>query len=403
MIREFQAVVGKIERLDTQVQTLFANFSKMQPPEVAPSVSTGISFTRRQQTSRSMSESHTEESTSQIPLSQLVHPTSVDNTVPKRPRFHGPMSNDFTFDVAKSGLCDMGIVVSCTEKSNRAKENNGDAHLRRNTSTSTVRQLRKDSNVSIESSSLNYITLPRLNDPLQQEGSSPRLKRSQVSPPSLPYTVGSMPPPNLRATGIRQPTLQTHTQKPQQLPPFPELLYHPMRDPIHAFSRGEALRLCAVYDEEIGLLYPLLNNEQVIHQVHSIYNTFETTEGPWIAALHSSEREMLFNDDTCILKLVLAIALTVEGNGENALGSELFTCLKKNIHEKMADLAYLKNIQFLTLVVRLISFPDLPLLIEATSDVVHFRFVMIANAEHSLRRYTISRPMTMSWPIVRLV
>lgn len=345
--REFRAVVSKIESLDTQVQTLLANSNELHQPKMSPRISAGIPSKRRCQPSCPLSKSHAEESTSRIPLSQLVHPTTMEAPTPKRPRFHGPMSNAFTFDVAKSGLPDMGIDLSYTENNDYVDRSDSNLRYHRDTSTSTVQGLRKDSSSSADSSLLSYTTLPKPTQPLQHSGHSQRGRQCQLSP-SLPYPLS---PSKVRTAQAHQPIFQNYLQKPQQLPPFPQLLCHPTKDPIHAFSREEALRLLAVYEGEVGLLYPLLDAEKVAHQAHLLFNFLEAVDRADFATPHPSGEEVLLDDDTYILKVVLAIALSVEGNGENALGSQLFASLENHIHQQMADAAYLKSLQFLALVV----------------------------------------------------
>jgi hypothetical protein len=38
----------------------------------------------------------------------------------------------------------------------------------------------------------------------------------------------------------------------------------PMRDPLWSFTKEEMIRLCRVYEEEMGLMYPVVNIEEVI-------------------------------------------------------------------------------------------------------------------------------------------
>ena len=50
----------------------------------------------------------------------------------------------------------------------------------------------------------------------------------------------------------------------------------PMRDPLWSFKREEAIRLCRVYEEEMGIMYPVVDIEEVIR--HSqISRTFPKT------------------------------------------------------------------------------------------------------------------------------
>jgi hypothetical protein len=56
----------------------------------------------------------------------------------------------------------------------------------------------------------------------------------------------------------------TPIPSPPAIQPSPLLPGSPSRDPIWALSKGEMIRLCKVYEEEMGLMYPVVNIEQVI-------------------------------------------------------------------------------------------------------------------------------------------
>lgn len=49
-----------------------------------------------------------------------------------------------------------------------------------------------------------------------------------------------------------------------QPPPLTNPNGNPCKDPIWTFSKEEMVRLCRVYEEEMGLMYPVINIEDVI-------------------------------------------------------------------------------------------------------------------------------------------
>lgn len=49
-----------------------------------------------------------------------------------------------------------------------------------------------------------------------------------------------------------------------QPPPLMNANGNPCKDPIWALTRDEMVRLCRVYEEEMGLMYPVTNIEEVI-------------------------------------------------------------------------------------------------------------------------------------------
>jgi hypothetical protein len=106
------------------------------------------------------------------------------------------------------------------------------------------------------------------------------------------------------------------------------------KDPLRSISKDEAIRLCRVYEEEMGLMYPVLNIEHMIQHASNLY-TF----------LDAGRRNGLFTDQTKpegikdansnVLKMVLANALTVEGSGQSELGNQLFESVKSAADELM--------------------------------------------------------------------
>ncbi|KAJ5104295.1 hypothetical protein NUU61_001642 [Penicillium alfredii] len=65
---------------------------------------------------------------------------------------------------------------------------------------------------------------------------------------------------------------------------------HPMEpcqtvDPLWNLAKTEALRLCRVYEEEMGIMYPVLELSELLDQVHLLYGPMDRTIGQ---GLHSS-------------------------------------------------------------------------------------------------------------------
>ncbi|KAJ4150693.1 hypothetical protein LMH87_011430 [Akanthomyces muscarius] len=114
-------------------------------------------------------------------------------------------------------------------------------------------------------------------------------------------------------TGIAYPDLQ-ETPNPSE----PQL--QPMTtgaDPILEYSKDEMLRLCQVHDDEIGIMYPVLNMGSVTEHARHLATQFD--------ALRHQPSTQLFNDDkTLELKMVLCCALVVEENGPSAKAQQLF-------------------------------------------------------------------------------
>ncbi|EDN05304.1 conserved hypothetical protein [Histoplasma mississippiense (nom. inval.)] len=135
----------------------------------------------------------------------------------------------------------------------------------------------------------------------------------------------------------------------QQLPHIPQLLAHPNKDPLWIIKREEAIRLCRVYEREIGIMYPFLDIESLITHTNLLFTFLEAASRTGFTKRFKPGPDMLTDDDTCILKMVLAITLIVEGNGQSALGTRLFTTTKQRIEMKLWEPTDIRTIQSFTL------------------------------------------------------
>lgn len=200
----------------------------------------------------------------------VMMPVDPDLAKPRsrHPRFHGPTSSAFNFDVAKSSLQNMGITPA-------------------------------------------------------EDGIPDDLTTAHATP------AGS--PPQMSA------------------PALPQI--HPTKDPIWAIKRDEALRLCRVYEEETGIMYPFLNIEKVTHQANLLYTFMEAAMRTGLAQRVLPGADGLQDDDTNILKMILATTLVVEGSGQSELGHQLYTSVKPVIESKLWQPLDIKTIQLYAIVV----------------------------------------------------
>ncbi|CAI7599728.1 unnamed protein product [Penicillium discolor] len=185
----------------------------------------------------------------------------------RHPRFHGPTSSAFNFDVAKSSLQNMGITPA-------------------------------------------------------EDGIPDDLTTAHVSP------TGS-PPPHLGQV------LQTT---------------HPTKDPIWTISREEAMRLCKVYEEEIGIMYPVVDITKIISQANLLYTFIEAATRTGFAQRGFPGSDGLHDESSIILKLILATTLVVEGGGQSELGHRLYLDVKPFVESKLWESHTIKTIQLFAIV-----------------------------------------------------
>ena len=124
-------------------------------------------------------------------------------------------------------------------------------------------------------------------------------------------------------------------------------------DPLWSLTRTEAIRLCRVYDEEMGMMYPLIDIEKTISKANKLFQFMESAKR---TGLLDDERERgdSFSDvDSNILKMVLAVALTVEGSGQSELGSRFFMSVRNPMGFAMWQTMDVKGLIVLVVIVRL--------------------------------------------------
>ncbi|KKZ63535.1 hypothetical protein EMCG_02160 [[Emmonsia] crescens] len=153
----------------------------------------------------------------------------------------------------------------------------------------------------------------------------------------------------------------------QQLPPIPQLLAHPNKDPLWVIKREEAIRLCRIYEREIGVMYPIFDIERLITHTNLLFTFLEAAARTGFARRFKPGPDMVNDDDSCILKMVLAITLTVEGDGQSALGTRLFTTTKQRIEAKLWEPPDIKTIQLFTLMATYHFHTD--------EDIMAYRFI----------------------------
>jgi hypothetical protein len=244
-------MTDQITTLQEQVNSLFTNLNDLR-------------------TQRSAFESPGFEHLSRDGSQSVYTPMQAGLAKPRArpPRFHGPTSSAFNFDVAKSSLQNMGITPA-------------------------------------------------------EDGIPDDLTTAHVSP------AGS-PAPNLG----------------QLLP-----ITHPTKDPIWTIPREEAMRLCKVYEEEIGIMYPVVDIAKVTTQANLLYTFIEAATRTGFAQRGFPGCDGLHDESSIILKLILATTLVVEGGGQSELGQRLYLDVKPFIESKLWESHTIKTIQLFAIVV----------------------------------------------------
>lgn len=121
-----------------------------------------------------------------------------------------------------------------------------------------------------------------------------------------------------------------------------------IKDPIWSISKEEMIRLCRVYEEEMGLMYPVLDIEQVITHGRNLYEYV----GAALRTGLASDGSGINDERTLTLKMVLACATATEGQGQSEIAYRLFESNRdaadRLLHSEVIEV---KNLPFLVLVV----------------------------------------------------
>ena len=148
-------------------------------------------------------------------------------------------------------------------------------------------------------------------------------------------------------------TIPKDSPQQQQRAPMAPMTIHPNKDPLWKIARDEAIRLCKVYEEETGLMYPMLDIDKIIIQTNMLFNFTESAARSGLMNPYKSGPDNLGNNDVYILKMVLATALIVEGEGQSELGRELYESCREAIEGRLSGPVEMKGLILLVLVVRM--------------------------------------------------
>lgn len=126
---------------------------------------------------------------------------------------------------------------------------------------------------------------------------------------------------------------------------------HVDKDPIWSIPQEEALRLCRVYEDEMGLMYPVLDVNKVVDYASKLYKFMEAAHRSGLMQQGMPGSDAIDDEETNILKLVLATALTTEAGGRSELGQRLFEYVQPAIDAMLLGAVGVKAIRMLTMTV----------------------------------------------------
>lgn len=99
---------------------------------------------------------------------------------------------------------------------------------------------------------------------------------------------------------------------------------HEEKDPIYSVSKEEALRLCRVYEDEMGIMYPVVNITTVMEYTERLYSFIDAARRNGLVQQGFPGADAIDDENTIILKMIIACASTMEGSGSSELGHSIF-------------------------------------------------------------------------------
>ena len=133
--------------------------------------------------------------------------------------------------------------------------------------------------------------------------------------------------------------------------PIASMTVHPDKDPLWRIRKDEAMRLCRVYEEEMCIMYPIMDMEKIYTQANMLFNFTEAAARTGFMKGAISGPDRLANNDVNILKMVLAIAMIAEGGGQSDLGRMLYESCREAFEGRLSSPVEIKGLILLVLVV----------------------------------------------------
>ncbi|CAM1501876.1 Fc.00g038600.m01.CDS01 [Cosmosporella sp. VM-42] len=121
-------------------------------------------------------------------------------------------------------------------------------------------------------------------------------------------------------------------------------LAHGLVDPLIEFDKDEMVRLCRLHEEEIGIMYPVLDVQSVITHAKNLSTFLETIR-------NQRPMEMINDEKTLQLKIIMCCALVVEEHGHSEKAIRLYDSMEGVLNRKlMAEAGDTSSLPLLALV-----------------------------------------------------
>ena len=133
----------------------------------------------------------------------------------------------------------------------------------------------------------------------------------------------------------------------------PQQTVNTAKDPILALSQDEVMRLCMFYDEVLAESSPMLDMEEIIKKAKTLFSFMDSLRKLSFLQTSMAHEDAFADDETLILKVILATATVIENVDPTEIGRSLFESVrrKNNLKDRLGCPASIKYIQLLCLMV----------------------------------------------------
>ena len=126
---------------------------------------------------------------------------------------------------------------------------------------------------------------------------------------------------------------------------------HPDKDPIYSISKEEAIRLCHVYEEEMGIMYPVIDVGIMLRHANLLYTFMDAATRAGVIQTSLGGSDAITDDKTLQLKLVLSVSLLTENSGQSILGQRLYRSVCDSLEATLFGPVDVTSLRLITLCV----------------------------------------------------
>ena len=148
---------------------------------------------------------------------------------------------------------------------------------------------------------------------------------------------------------------------------------HQDKDPIYSVSKEEAMRLCHVYEEEMGVMYPVIEIDLILRHANLLYTFMDAATRAGVIQTSFPGADAINDDKTNMLKMALSLALMCEGNGQSNLGQRLYDAVRDSMEAMLFGPVDVTALRLITLSVSCPSRHNILQLLTTSKAMYHFQ------------------------------